>query len=150
MSIAASVIVRPSRGLRWLHAGLCLCVLLSSAACPGLLAPLACVLAAALGYGCGVARGPCSGIAMAVDITADGHFCAAVYQHSGQARAIPLRLLDGSVVWRGLLLLRLGGAGGSVRSVLVLPDCVSEAALRALMLAGRAAAARSEINTPTQ
>ena len=82
---------------------------------------------------------------MAVDITAVGQFRTALYQHAGT----PLRLLDGSTVWRGLLLLRLGGADGSVRSVLVLPDCVSGAELRELTLACRAAAARSEINAPT-
>ena len=141
MSIAVSVIVRPSPGLRLLHAGLCCCVLASAAACPGVLAPLVCVLAAVCGY---VVGRPC-GIAIAVDITAVGQFRTALYQHTGK----PLRLLDGSVVWRGLLLLRLGGAEGGVRSVLVLPDCVSGAELRALTLACRAAAARSEINAPT-
>ena len=105
MSIAVSVIVRPSPGLRLLHAGLCCCVLASAAACPGVLAPLACVVAAICGYVCGQ---PC-GIAMAVDITAVGQFRTALYQHAGT----PLRLLDGSTVWRGLLLLRLGGADRS-------------------------------------
>lgn len=141
MSIAVSVIVRPSPGLRVLHAGLCCCVLLSAALCPGVWAPLACVVAAVCAY----VGGRPDSIAVAVDITALGQFRAAVYQHTGT----PLRLLDGSVVWRGLLLMRLGGADGGVRSVLVLPDCVSEAALRALTLACRAAAARSEINAPT-
>ncbi|MET0322776.1 MAG: hypothetical protein ABW069_18810 [Duganella sp.] len=141
MSIAVSVIVRPSRRLRRLHAGACCCVLASAAACPGVVAPLVCVLAAVCGY----LVGRPDGIALAVDITADGYFRAAVYQHSGT----PLRLLEGSTVWRGLLLLRLGGADGGVRSVLVLPDCVSGAEMRALTLACRAAATRSEINAPT-
>ncbi|WP_156369498.1 hypothetical protein [Duganella sp. Leaf126] len=141
MSIAVSVVVRPSPGLRMLHAGLCCCVLASAAACPGVLAPLACVVAAVCGY---VYGQPCSN-AISVDITAVGQFRTALYQQTGT----PLRLLDGSTVWRGLLLLRLGDEDGGVRSVLVLPDCVSGAELRALTLACRAAAARSEINTPT-
>ena len=141
MSIAVSVIVRPSPGLRLLHAGLCCCVLASAAACPGVLAPLACVVAAICGYVCGQP----SAFAMAVDITAVGQFRTALYQQSGAL----LSLLDDSTMWRGLLLLRLGSADGGVRSVLVLPDCVSGAELRALTLACRAAAARSEINAPT-
>jgi len=50
MSIAVSVIVRPSPGLRLLHAGVCCCVVTSAVACPGWLAPALCVLAGALGW----------------------------------------------------------------------------------------------------
>ncbi len=60
-----------------------------------------------------------------------------------------LRLLEGSTVWPGLLLLRLGSDGGDVQLVTVLPDSVTRADWRALSLACRAIAARTEIKTRT-
>nr|WP_315392319.1 hypothetical protein [uncultured Duganella sp.] len=141
MSIAVSVIVRPSSGLRLLHAGLCCCVTMSAAACPGVLAPWLCALAGLLGWVLGRPRG----IAPRLDISGVGRFRLAVYRESGTA----VRLLDESTLWPGMLLLRLGGDDGRVRSVLVLPDGVTRPELRALSLACRAVAGRTEIKTPT-
>ena len=141
MSIAVSVIIRPSSGLRLLHAGLCSCVVMSGAVCPGALAPLLCVLAGVFGW---VVGRPC-GFALQLDISGVGRVRLAVYQEPGTA----LRLLDGSTLWPGILLLRLGGDDGRVRWVLVLPDGVTRAELRALSLACRSVAGRTEIKTPT-
>lgn len=141
MSIAVSVVVRPSAGLRLLHAGLCWCVMMSGAACSGVFAPLLCVMAGLLGW---VVGRPC-GIALQLDISGVGLVRLAVYQEPGTVR----RLLEGSSLWPGMLLLRLGGDDGGVCPVLVLPDGVTQPELRALSLACRAVAGRTEIKTPT-
>ena len=140
MSIAVSVVVRPSSGLRVAHAGLCCCVLASAAACPGVLAPLLCLLAGVLGWWCG--RAP--PIARQLDLTEPGHLRLAVYQQIGTAQ----RLLDGSTLWPRLLLLRLADGEGRVQALVLLPDCVAPDDWRALAVACRAAAMHSEINTP--
>lgn len=114
---------------------------MSGAVCPGVLAPLLCVLAGVLGW---VLGRPC-GIALQLDISGVGRLRLAVYQEPGTV----LRLLDGSTLWPGILLLRLGGDDGRVRWVLVLPDGVTRAELRALSLACRSVAGRTEIKTPT-
>jgi len=139
MSIAVSVIVRPSRGLRIAHAGLCCCVMASAAACPGVLAPLLCLLAGALAW----LGGRLPAIARQLDISGVGQVRLAVYQDNGSA----LRLLDGSTLWPRLLLLRLGDEAGAVQVLAVLPDSVAPPQWRALAVACRAAA-RTEINTP--
>lgn len=139
MSIAVSVIVRPSRGLRIAHAGLCCCVMASAAACPGVLAPLVCLLAGALAW----LGGGLPAIARQLDISGVGQVRLAVYQDHGSA----LRLLGGSTLWPRLLLLRLGDEAGALQVLAVLPDSVAPAQWRALALACRAAA-RTEINTP--
>ncbi len=139
MSIAVSVIVRPSLGLRIAHAGLCCCVMASAAVCPGVVAPLLCLLAGALGWLCG--RPP--GIARRLDISGVGQLRLAVYQHNGTA----LHLLGGSTLWPRLLLLRLADQAGRVQVLAVLPDSVARPAWRGLALACRAAA-RTQINTP--
>lgn len=137
MSIAVSVIVRPSLCLRLAHAGLCCCVVCSAAACPGIVAPLLCMLAGLLGWIAGRPR--C--IACTLDISGVGQVRLTVYQQTGDV----LRLLDGTTLWPGLLLLRLGGDDGCVHALVVLPDSVARADRRALALACRAAA---QINTP--
>ena len=137
MSIAVSVVVRPSPGLRLAHAGLCCCVMLSAAACPGGVAPLLCVLAGLLGWIVGRPRG----IACRLDISGVGQVRLTVYQQAGAV----LRLLDGTTLWPGLLVLRLGGDDGRARALVVLPDSVAPPDRRALALACRAAA---QINTP--
>ena len=141
MSIAVSVVVRPSSGLRLLHAGLCCGVAASAAACPGVIAPLLCVLAGLLGW----LVGRPGGIALQLDISGVGRLRLAVYQEPGTT----LRLLDESTLWPGMLLLRLVGDDGRVRWVLVLPDGVTRPELRALSLACRSVAGRTEIKTPT-
>lgn len=139
MSIAVSVIVRPSRGLRFAHAGLCCCVMASAAVCPGVVAPLLCLLAGALAW----LGGRPSAIACQLDISGVGHVRLAVYQTNGST----LRLLGGSTLWPRLLLLHLGDDVSTVQVVAVLPDSVAPPQWRALALACRAAA-RIEINTP--
>nr|WP_315256910.1 hypothetical protein [uncultured Duganella sp.] len=139
MSIAVSVIVRPSRGLRFAHACLCCCVMASAAACPGVVAPLLCLLAGALAWLCG--RPPA--IAHRLDISGVGLVRLTVYQHNDGAP----QLLVGSTLWSRLLLLRLCDAAGKVQVVTVLPASLAAADWRALALACRAVA-RSEINIP--
>lgn len=139
MSIAVSVIVRPSFGLRVAHAGLCCCVMASAAVCPGVVAPLLCVLAGALGWLCG--RPPA--IARQLDISGVGHMRLAVYMHYGNT----LHLLGGSTLWPSLLLLRLADDAGRVQTLAVLPGSVTPQEWRPLALACRGAA-RMEINTP--
>ncbi len=139
MSIAVSVIVRPSRGLRVAHAGLCCGVMASAAVCPGVLASLLCLLAGALAWW----RGRPPAIAHRLDISGVGHVRLAVYQHNDGAR----RLLGGSTLWPRLLLLRLCDPAGKVWLVAVLPDSIAAADWRAVALACRAVA-RTEINTP--
>jgi toxin CptA len=138
MSIAVSVVVRPSRGLRIAHAGLCCCVMASAAICPGMLASVLCLLSGALaGW-----FGRPSAITRRVDISGVGQLRLAVYQNHGDT----LHWLGGSTLWPRLLLLRLRDAAGRTQVLLVLPDSVAPAEWRALALACRAAA-RSEINT---
>jgi toxin CptA len=137
MSIAVSAIVRPSLSLRLAHAGLCCCVMASAVVCPGVVAPLLCVLAGLLGWIAGRPRG----IACTLDISGVGQVRLTVYQQTGAV----LRLLDGTTIWPGLLLLRLGGDDGRAHVLVVLPDSVARADRRALALACRAAA---QINTP--
>jgi hypothetical protein len=143
MSIAVSVIVRPSSGLRVLHAGLCCCVMASSVLCldSGWAAPLLCGLAGLAG----ALAGRPSRIVRRLDISGVGQLRLTVYQENGA----PLRLLEGSTLWPGLLLLRLGGDDGDVRLLLVLPDSVTRADWRVLSLACRAIAARAEIKPQT-
>lgn len=139
MSIAVSVSVRPSRGLRFAHAGLCCCVLASAALCPGVVAPLLCLLAGALAWLVG--RAP--SIAQQLDISGVGRVRLAVYQYNG----VPQCVLAGSTFWPCLLVLRLGDAAGGRRAVVLLADSVAPSQWRVLAVACRAAA-RVQINTP--
>jgi toxin CptA len=139
MSIAVSVIVRPSRCLRFAHAGLCCCVMASAAICPGSVAPLLCLLVGALGW----LFGRPSAIARRLDISGVGLLRLALYQHNGAT----MQLLGGSTFWPCLLLLRLRDETGRVQLLTVLPDCVARQQWRALAQACRAAA-RAQINTP--
>lgn len=139
MSIAVSVIVRPSRGLRLAHAALCCCVMASAAACPGSVAPLLCLLAGVLAWLCGRPRA----IARRLDISGVGLLRLALYQSKGAT----VQLLGGSTLWPRLLLLRLRDEAGRVQLLAVLPDCVARQQWRAVALACRAAA-RAQINTP--
>jgi toxin CptA len=139
MSIAVSVIVRPSRGLRIAHAGLCCCVMASAAFCPGVVAPLLCLLMGALGW----LVGRSSAIARQLDISGVGLVRLAVYQHNG----VPQRVLAGSTFWPRLLVLRLADAAGDAQALALLPDSVAPPQWRALAVACRAAA-RAQINTP--
>jgi len=140
MSIAVSVLIRQSPGLRLLHAGFCGAVLLSSLACAGRAAALACVAGAAVGCWQGRRSGLFAATARRVDISPVGQIRLTVQPSTGpvEAEAPPLSLLAGSTLWPALLVLRLGQAGQSaVQTVLVLPDSVARASWRPLAVACR-------------
>jgi toxin CptA len=111
----------------------------SAAFCPGVAAPLLCLLMGALGWLLG--RPP--GIARQLDISGVGLVRLAVYQHNG----VPQRVLAGSTFWPRLLVLRLADAGGREQALALLPDSVAPPQWRALAVACHAAA-RAQINTP--
>lgn len=140
MSIAVSAVVRPSSGLRLLHAGFCCAAIASSACCDGRLGAALCVAGGLAALLCGRQNAKASRL----DVFDVGQLRLTVYQQSGAAHAaVPVRLLDGSTLWPRLLLLRLGQAGGSAVALLVLPGTVEGAAFRPLALACRAISARS-------
>lgn len=165
MSIAASVVLRPSLRLRWLCAGLRCAVCLSALACPAQCWSLLCIaMAAAARSGAPVAL-------LQLDITAGGQWYLSVYQYKAQYKAqsnarstiaaagaaptcVAVRtagradahyLRAGTLIWPCLLLLHLGVPGQPGRYLPVLADSVSAADWRALMLASRALAARSAL-----
>ncbi|WP_348696521.1 protein YgfX [Duganella fentianensis] len=161
MSIAASVVLRPSVCLRWLCCAMRCAVCLTALAAPEQGWSLLCVVLAA-----GARRQPECGLQQ-LDISAGGQWYLSVYQKTAQSTlqkaalntatqgsmpaCVAVRttvtphahyLLAGSLIWPSLLLLHLGVAGQHGRYLLVLPDSVSAADWRALMLASRALAAR--------
>ena len=161
MSIAASVVLRPSVCLRWLCCAMRCAVCLTALAAPEQGWSLLCVVLAA-----GARRRAECGLQQ-LDISAGGQWYLSVYQEPAQSTVrnaapnaarqgsvpacvavrtatIPLAhyLRAGSLIWPSLLLLHLGVAGQHGRYLLVLPDSVSAADWRALMLASRALAAR--------
>lgn len=174
MSIAVSILVRPSPGLRLLHAAFCGCVIGSAWCCAGVWLPLACGGAGLVGLlGCTL-----DVKTQRLDISGTGQIRLTHYQvdehvdeqldewiaewiaerknerineqEIKQQQGIevnngaePLRLLPGSTLWPGLLMLRLGGAGGGIKVLAVLPDSVTRTGFRALALACRALAARA-------
>jgi toxin CptA len=141
MSIAVSVLVRPSRALRLLHAGFCAAVLASSAACDGGLAAAACAICGALAWWAGRSEAT----TRRIDLSPVGQLRLTVQQSSGPAGggAPAWSLVTGSVLWPRLLVLRLGRAGEPVRhTVLILPDCVAHEHWRPLAVACRSLAAR--------
>jgi hypothetical protein len=143
MGIAVSLLVRPSRCLRWLQAGLGLsavCVPLALwlpdtplallAALPGLLAlyhPLA---------------GARNSKGWRLDISDNGAIRVAVYLNLSPSAATPAVLLPGAVLWPQLLVLPLRLADGRTVRLLVLPDSVAPGVFRSLSVACRACAAR--------
>ncbi|MYN45355.1 hypothetical protein GTP23_09850 [Pseudoduganella sp. FT93W] len=161
MSIAASVVLRPSLRLRWLCAGLRCAVCLSALVCPAQCWSLLCIVMAA------AARGGVPAALLQLDITAGGQWYLSVYQYTAQCTAphppapagaapacVAVRtagradahyLRAGTLIWPCLLLLHLGVPGQPGRYLPVLPDSVSAADWRALMLASRALAARSAL-----
>lgn len=142
MSIAVSAIVLPSPGVRLLHAGFCGGVLASSLCCEGWLLRAVCAAAAVAGWWLGRR----AATARQLDISGVGQIRLTVYQQTGAEDdgAAPLHLLAGSTLWPGLLLLRLGRAGQPPQCLCILPDSVAAGAFRAVALACRALAARSQ------
>lgn len=138
MSLAVSVLIRRSPGLRWLHAGVCGAVLISSAACEGRAAALACVAAALLGWWRGRRLPALRATTHRIDLSPVGPLRLTVQGTAGPAAAsAPLSLLAGSTLWPCLLVLRLGRAGQAATTLLVLPDSVARASWRPLLLACR-------------
>lgn len=139
MSIAVSAIIRPSPSLRIAQATLCAAVLACAAwSGPGMAGALllAAGLAGALGQRCLVkfAR---------IDISAVGQIRLTVYQQRGAPHAgtgHDVRLLPGSTLWPGLLLLRLGDGAAPAVWLAVLPDSAAPDVRRRLALAARAIA----------
>lgn len=154
MSIAVSAFVRPSRTARRLLAGWglaqCAAALAIGWAAPGRYAgsiPIALLLALA-----GLVLG---GAALwrpkthRIDISGTGELRVTVQQDVGMARpgrqalgadvagsdAPPLALLPGSVLWPGLMVLRLGGTGGAPSMLPIWRDSVDGDAWRALAVA---------------
>lgn len=143
MSLAVSALIRRSPGLRLLHAGVCGAVLVSSAACEGRAAALACVLCAVAGWWQGRRLAALRLTAHWIDLSPVGPIRLTVQQSTGRAaaEAPPLSLLAGTTLWPRLLVLRLGPSGRTdqpaVQTVLVLPDSVAPASWRPLVLACR-------------
>lgn len=143
MSIALCAVVRPSVCLRLLHAGFAGCAIGSALM---MLGPGSFYLAwpgAAVSLLAGLFfihslfqnRTPCC-----LDISPVGRIRLTVYQHMGSAGGA--ELMAGSTIWPGMLLLRLRGADGCTRALLVWPGDVAEGAFRPLAVACRAIAAR--------
>ncbi|NVD97245.1 protein YgfX [Massilia sp. BJB1822] len=133
MSIATTAIVRPSSVLRWLQAAMCVAALAA-----GLLLErpmLLCLACAGLGWQAREVK------VWRIDISAVGQLRLTVYQELGAAVGPLLRLLPGTLLWSGLMLLRLEDGVGRRRYLVLLPDSVAPAEWRALALALRAVAA---------
>ncbi|GGY30991.1 hypothetical protein [Pseudoduganella albidiflava] len=106
MSIAVSAVIHPSPTLRAAHAALCVAVLACGAWCG---ASLAGALLVAAGVAGAVRQRGLVKLAR-IDISAVGQVRLAVYhqkdaRHAGLGQSV--RLLPGSTLWPGLLLLRL-------------------------------------------
>lgn len=145
MSIAVSAVVHPSVFLRLLAAGLALCALAAGLALAGggfLLGLPGAGASALAGLGCLVFPGP-NIKPLRIDISGVGQIRLTVYQSMGGAEgALGARLLPGSTLWPGLLLLRLRCDDGAVLSLLLWPGNVAGAAFRPLAVACRLIAAR--------
>jgi toxin CptA len=151
MSIAVSAIIVPSRMLR--RALLCygLANLGAGAALvAGVVQPFwlpwtgagCCVLAGAF-----VLRGVALGRKVRrLDISGLGQLRLTVQQGigAGDARGALVRLLPGSTVWPGLMLLRLRGDDGVDCALALLPDCVEPGQFRQLSVAIRDIASREK------
>ena len=145
MGIAVSLLVHPSRCLRWLQAGLAL----SAVALPlaaGL--PVAAQLAACAAGVLALCHPPLqarNGKGCRIDSSDNGALRVAVYLNHSLPAAMapqPAVLLAGAVLWPWLLVLPLRLADGRMVRVLVLPDSVAPGAFRPLSVACRACAAR--------
>lgn len=149
MSIAVSALIRPSPALRRLHALACGAALLAGVVLEG---PVlrAFVLSGVAWAAC---RARCQVKPARIDISGVGHVRLAVYQKeevaqqwAGQA----VRLMPGSTLWPGLLLLRLRPEAGPACWLAVLPDSAAPDERRRLALALRAVAARAGPAVPCQ
>jgi toxin CptA len=166
MSIAVSAVIVPSPALRVAQAALCVAVLACGAWSGASLAGALMLAAGAAGALCrhGLVK------LARIDISAVGQIRLAVYhqrdaRHAGMGQSV--RLLPGSTLWPGLLLLRLqydaGAADGAeqaeqaeqagavrrsgqVHWLAVLPDSAAPDVRRRLALAARAIASGNACN----
>ena len=141
MSIAVTVVVRPSACLRLLQAGFAACALgvalLTGADAPIL--SICCAAASALALLCALR----SAKTHRLDISGIGQIRLAVYLLSADSTTpAKVELQAGSTCWPWLLLLRLRHEGGAVTLLAVLPDSVAPGRFRPLALACRACAAK--------
>jgi toxin CptA len=151
MSIAVSAMIVPSRmlrrallcyGLANLGAGAALGAGQAEPAWLGWPLAACCVLAGALVLRCGAL----SRKVRRLDISGLGQLRLTVQQGIGasDARVAVVRLLPGSTVWPGLLLLRLRSDDGVVCALALLPDCVEPGQFRKLSVALRDVASRQK------
>lgn len=150
MSIAVSADIKPSRLLLLITGSACLCVALMGVLMalwmPGLsvlvriVLAIACILAAAIALTLTL-RGR---KAIWLHISGTGQIRVVEHLAVASSRAKPqvvkaglAQLLAGSTIWPGLLLLRLRLESGSVRTIPILSDSVSEDTFRALSVACR-------------
>lgn len=144
MSIAVTAVVKPSRLLRGAlatYGAASLAVALVVLAAPGAFrAPwlvAACCLLAAMAAVAGLAA---VGNKRRIDISGVGEMRVTVQQKLREKgmKNMPCKLLPGSAVWPGLLMLRVRGDDGTVAVVAVFADSVSAEEFRAIAVAIRA------------
>ena len=150
MSIALSAVITPSRMARGMlaayalgngGAGLALLIDAPASALWPQLAGIACLLVALLA-GAAARRAPTP---RRIDISGLGEVRLTVQQSVGATHeeAVLMRLLPGSTLWPGLLLLRLQPhTGGAVQVLAVWPDSVGPGQFRAFSVASRVIAGR--------
>jgi toxin CptA len=159
MSIAVSAVVRPSRMLLALIAGMALLVCLSGAVIafgsiselPGtnrLVIGLACQMLAVGAFSASLG----SRKTFRLDISGVGQIRLREYsgeapcsspETSLQEDAVVFRLVENSVLWPHLLVVRLQSPGGIRRLLLILSDCTGDEEFRAVSVACRWIAAHN-------
>jgi toxin CptA len=144
MPIAVSVPIVPSRLLRWIVCGFAaMCGLMGAMCTAGMLGALRWPTATgALGLAAGLAvlvAGNRRLTHRRIDVLGVGRLALTVQQEVGPARRFPVRLLPGSTLWPGLLVLRLEGAP----VLILLRDSVPPGEFRRLGVALRAVAGRA-------
>jgi len=149
MSIALSAVIKPSRLLLALVATECMLtaasgLLIGFGGVGNLLLPIRislatlCMMAALYGMW----RYYRERRTIQIDISADGQIRMADIRADDAAQALnpgllQVRLLECSTICSQILLLRLRLASGSVRTIAILPDCVSKNTFRVLSVACR-------------
>ena len=153
MSIAVSVVIIPSPVLRLIRLGFG-AANLGAAAALGFATPWPSSWLAVAGAGCCLLAGVlvlCSGgldpKVSRIDISGLGQLRQTVQQGIGSniGPTTPVQLLPASTIWPGLLLLRLRGEDGAVRSLVLAADSIEAGKFRQLSVAIRDIASRIEI-----
>ncbi|KQV79911.1 hypothetical protein ASD15_18055 [Massilia sp. Root351] len=139
MSIAVTVVVRPSVRLRLLQAGFAACALAVAVLLPAPFLSISCGLASLAALCCALR----SAKTHRLDISGVGQIRLAVYLLSADSTTpAKVEMQPGSTCWPWLLLLRLRHGDGAVTLLVVLPDSVAPGQFRPLALACRACAAK--------